>query len=128
MSTRSAIGYMTPTGNVRAVYCHFDGHIDGIGSVGETLHENYAAAYKVAQLVENGDISSLGTEIAKSVYYGRDRKEDDTNTKAFVSVDEFMDEFGDDFEYIYLYTRAGWTVSDNGKTFVNLASLKIVHA
>lgn len=122
MSTRSAIGYMTPKGNLRAVYCHNDGYLDGVGRM---LNENYQAAYKVGQLVETGDLSSVDKEIADCVYFGRDRGEEDTETNQFDSLKDFMGNYGEDFEFVYVYTTKGWTVCEISEylgefEFVNL--------
>ena len=73
MSTRSAIGYLTPNGNVRAIYCHWDGYVNN--GVGEMLINEWQSAYRVAQLVESGNMSQLGIDIKSSVFYGRDRGE-----------------------------------------------------
>jgi len=107
MSTRSAIGYMTPNGSVRAVYCHFDGYVTN--GVGETLVTEWQAAYRVAQLVESGDMSQLGYDLTDCIIYGRDRGETDASTNEFESVLEYI-KFYDDCEYFYLYTRDGWLV------------------
>jgi len=120
MSTRSAIGYMTPTGSVRTVYCHFDGYI--IDGVGEMLATEYQAAYRVAQLVEMGDISSLGRTPFTTTFYGRDRKETEIETQEYSSVQAFVDNYGDDFEYIYMYGRDGWLVKTEGRDWTRLDS------
>ena len=64
MGTRSAIGYKTPEGKVRGIYCHYDGYIAHNGKI---LQEHYQAAYKVAQLVELGDMSTMGEEVGVQV-------------------------------------------------------------
>ena len=124
MSTRSAIGYLTPNGNVRAIYCHWDGGV--LNGVGETLITEWQAAYRVAQLVESGDMSKLGVDLKDSVFYGRDRGESDTDTNEFESILEFSSSYlGDgeynDCEYVYLYTRDGWLVqTEKRKTFTRV--------
>ena len=123
MGTRSAIGYKTPEGKVRAKYCHYDGYVAHNGRI---LQEHYQAAYKIAQLVELGDMSTLDAEIGvqvdfddraaqegQCVFYGRDRGESGTHAQEFDTVQEFVDYYTDSgCEYFYLHTAAGWIVHD----------------
>lgn len=123
MGTRSAIGYKTPEGKVRAKYCHYDGYVAHNGRI---LQEHYQAAYKIAQLVELGDMSTLDAEIGvqvdfddrasqegQCVFYARDRGETGTDAQEFDTVQEFVDYYaGAGCEYFYLHTAAGWIVHD----------------
>jgi len=123
MATRSAIGYKTPEGKVRAKYCHYDGYVVGVG---RTLQEHYQQARKIAQLVELGDMSTLDAEIGvqvdfddraaqegQCVFYGRDRGESNTEAREFETVQEFVEYYaGAGCEYFYLHTAAGWIVHD----------------
>jgi hypothetical protein len=120
MSTRSAIGYLTPNGNVRAIYCHWDGYVNN--GVGEMLINHWQPAYRVAQLVESGHMSQLGVDLKDSVFYGRDRGETvDISTDEFESILEFSSSYLGDCEYVYLYTRDGWLVqTEERKTFTRV--------
>ena len=119
MSTRSAIGYLTPNGNVRAIYCHWDGYVNG--GVGETLVTEWQSAYRVAQLVESGHMSQLGIDLKSSVFYGRDRGETDVSPEEFESMYQFSSSYLGDCEYVYLYTRDGWLVqTEKRKTFTRV--------
>jgi|TARA_R110000823_G_scaffold302616_1_gene423880 hypothetical protein len=119
MSTRSAIGYLTPNGNVRAVYCHWDGYVNG--GVGETLVTEWQSAYRVAQLVESGHMSQLGIDLKSSVFYGRDRGETDVSPEEFESMYQFSSSYLGECEYVYLYTRDGWLVqTEKRKTFTRV--------
>jgi len=123
MGTRSAIGYKTPEGKVRAKYSQYDGYVAGVG---KTLVEHYQAARKIAQMVELGDQSFLAAEIfpkgehsfnspeeGVTVFYGRDRGEEDTEAQEFDTVQEFVQYYaGAGCEYFYLHTSAGWIVHD----------------
>jgi hypothetical protein len=123
MATRSAIGYKTPEGKVRAIYCHYDGYVAGVG---HTLETDYQQARKIAQLVELGDASTLGAEVFGdkthsfntpnkdvTVFYGRDRGEANTETKEFDTVGDFVDYYeGAGCEYFYLYANGEWIVHD----------------
>jgi len=128
MATRSAIGYKTPEGKVRAIYCHYDGYVVGVG---RTLQEHYQEARKIAQLVELGDASVLepalfGTASHSfdtpdgdvTVFYGRDRGETGVEAREFDTVQDFVDYYtSSGCEYFYLHTAAGWTSSYPGCSF-----------
>ena len=51
MGTRSAIGYKTPEGKIRAKYSHYDGYPSYTGAI---LNEHFQEARKIAQMVELG--------------------------------------------------------------------------
>lgn len=133
MGTRSAIGYKTAEGKVRAKYSHYDGYVAGVG---RTLVEHYQAARKIAQMVELGDQSFLAPEIfptddthsfdspqeGVTVFYGRDRGESNVEAQDFDTVQDFVEYYADaGCEYFYLHTAAGWIVHDryNGGTDAN---------
>lgn len=122
MGTRSAIGYKTPQGKIRAKYSHYDGYVAGVG---RTLQEHYQEARKIAQMVELGDQSTLGAEIfpkgkdhsfntpeeGVTVFYGRDRGETGVEAQEFDTVQEFVDYYASaGCEYFYLHTVNGWVV------------------
>jgi len=125
MGTRSAIGYKTPEGKIRAKYSHYDGYVAGAG---KTLQEHYTQARKIAQMVELGDQSYMDKEIfpmpgsghkfgaaeeGVTVFYGRDRGETGVEAQDFDTVQEFVEYYaGSGCEYFYLHTSAGWIVHD----------------
>ena len=128
MATRSAIGYMTPAGKIRAIYCHWDGYVAGVG---HTLITHYTQARKIAQLVELGDASSLGAEVFGdsnhsfntpnedvTVFYGRDRGETGVETREFDTVGDFVDNYDRaGCEYFYLIQTGGeWIYHDRYNT------------
>lgn len=57
MSTRCTIAMKNDDGTLTAIYCHHDGYLSGVG---KTLLNYYQDPRKVRQLMELGDISSLG--------------------------------------------------------------------
>lgn len=146
MGTRSAIGYKTAEGKVRAKYSHYDGYPAYTGAM---LQEHYQEARKIAQLVELGDQSFLDKEIfptdsshsfntpqeGVTVFYGRDRGESDVGAMDFDTVQEFVDFYeGSGCEYFYLHTVNGWVVHDrymagkdaNGYPVFDLLETKLV--
>jgi hypothetical protein len=69
MATRSAIGYALPSGNVRAVYCHWDGSPSIQLPV---LEEHYNNVRKIQTLIRPGSMSNLRTEETWDSDYQRD--------------------------------------------------------
>ena len=60
MATRSTIALEYADGTVDQVYCHWDGYIDHNGKI---LFENYSNPFILRDLIDMGDISSLGPNI-----------------------------------------------------------------
>lgn len=130
MATRSAIGVVLATGQIQAIYCHWDGYPQGVG---RTLVKHYTDPVKIDQLMMLGDLSVLGSEIGeKHLFdqrfddgdprtgwcraYGRDRDEEETNSELFADREEFvtvMERSG--CEFFYLWTNGQWLVSQGGK-------------
>jgi hypothetical protein len=122
MSTRSRIGVMLDDGSIKQVYCHWDGYVEGVGL---TLIENYDSLDKAKELINLGDISSLGYKISTdlphtfdysvngvTVFYGRDRG--DAGTQPLIlSMDEWMSvAFSSYIDFYYLFTGGQWWVYD----------------
>ena len=121
MATRSRIGVMLDDGSVKQVYCHFDGYVEGVGL---TLIENYDSIELAKELINLGDMSSLGHKISTdephsfenpakgvTIFYGRDRGE--AGTQPYIlSIDEWLGEFSNFEDYLYLFTGGQWWVYD----------------
>lgn len=60
MGTRSTIALEFADGSVGVVYCHWDGYLSNNGKI---LLNHYMDPFKVRELIDLGDISSLGSEI-----------------------------------------------------------------
>jgi len=98
MGTRSLIGYIEKdTKKIYAIYCHWDGGIDGNGN---TLVKHYNSYEKVVELINLGMLSSLGATLNEC-----DRFENNGENKIFAydSKDEFMRGGGWDIEFRYLF-------------------------
>tara|TARA_B110000240_G_C13280999_1_gene360057 strand:- start:163 stop:633 length:471 start_codon:yes stop_codon:yes gene_type:complete len=138
MATRSAIAMKTPEGKIKAIYCHWDGYVDHNGKI---LINHYTDAEMVNNLIELGDLSTLGTVIGEKqnfdakhgnepelpmtddwcLAYHRDRGENwaDTSPQTMNDAVEFIDAFeGSACEYFYLFNGQDWLVS-NGKKDAN---------
>jgi hypothetical protein len=122
MATRSTIALEYADGTVDQVYCHWDGYLEGVG---KTLLDHYMDPFKVQELMDLGDISSLGLVIGEkhpfgpfelpgmstaeyenqfghmTTFYGRDRDEDGTTARRFASFDDYVENHQyEEFEYI----------------------------
>ena len=118
MSTRSYIAKELEDGSIRYIYCHFDGYVEHNGRI---LVDHYSDSDKVNQLLDLGDLSSLGEEIGEKqdfnnrtsktwcLAYGRDRGESDVEFKTFLSEQEFVDYYSDS-GYYYLFDHGVWYV------------------
>lgn len=143
MATRSTIAMEYPNGTVAQIYCHFDGYLDNNGSI---LNNHYRNPAKIAQLIDLGDLSSLGAEIGRKrpfdcphsygtpkweefqeqwrdqcLAYGRDRGETDTKAREFATVKDFEDNAQWE-QYNYAFRNGEWFVSDDdGRSWAKLA-------
>ena len=109
MGTRSAIGYLQPSGSVRAVYCHWDGYPDHQLPI---LKAKYNTLAKVKALIKPGSMSSLESNHTwdsesrdPQPLYHAERGHGDkpkTSSKAF---DYWRDQ---DCEYLYVFDGTKW--------------------
>ena len=137
MATRSTIALEFADGTVGKVYCHWDGYLDNNGKL---LLNNYSDPFKLRDLIDLGDISSLGPNIGDkhdfdspfkygtpeyeadmdarrqiTTFYGRDRGE--TGTEAVYYKDYADYRANCQFEeYNYILRKDGnWYVEFYGK-------------
>ena len=61
MATRSNIGILNEDGTITAIYCHWDGYPEGVGT---TLVNHYQDEDKVRELLSLGSISILAPIVA----------------------------------------------------------------
>lgn len=120
MSTRSSIGVKLPNGNIKAIYCHFDGYPSGVG---QTLTEHYTTEEKINALMELGDLSILGPEIGEKqdfddyqnrnrnwcLAYGRDRGESGQEAETYSNIKEWIGAIWVD--YHYLWNGTNWEIT-----------------
>ena len=62
MGTRSTIALEFADGTVEQVYCHWDGYLEHNGKI---LAEHYSDPFVLRELIDMGDMSSLGKVIGK---------------------------------------------------------------
>ena len=123
MGTRSTIALEYADGTVDQVYCHWDGYLDHNG---EILRQHYMDPFKVRDLMDLGDMSSLGPQLGEKhsfdiqakygtpeyeaeqevkrqmcTFYGRDRGEEGAKRKRFVDFTAYQNEHQyEEYEYI----------------------------
>lgn len=99
MATRSKIGYTRPNSlKVTAVYCHYDGDINGVGKI---LYENYSDLEKVKALISFGDMSSLEKTIENTDYYYK-RGETDIQPFEYENRRELLNpDIREEFTYVF---------------------------
>ena len=109
MSTRGAIGMQQPDGSVRAIYVHHDAYVAGVGAI---LGGWYETPEKVENLLALADLSSLGTTLADTVAYHRDRNEAMRMARNYHDIDAYRRNGKSDFgaDYLYLYDGGKWFV------------------
>jgi len=142
MATRSTIALEFADGTVQQVYCHWDGYLDHNGVI---LRDNYSNPFKLRDLIDLGDISSLGIEIGEkhafsqfelraeevqaykeltenwTTFYGRDRGETGIAPKKFKDFADYVENFQHE-EYAYILRTDGqWYVKCHSAEFVALA-------
>ena len=102
MATRSLIGTQVNGEIANIIYCHWDGYPD---HVGQLLVEHYNTPTTVAELLELGDLSTLGKTTDESVAYHRDKKEPKWMTESRdVKINELetvASDYGVDYVYIF---------------------------
>ena len=101
MGTRSFVGVMVGD-KCRAVYCHWDGYLEGVGAE----LQDYTTEAEVLELIADGDMSSLGD-------YYKDRGDTGTEPKEFDTFEEFYDYAdGSWAEYYYIFKDGVWYCGD----------------
>lgn len=130
MGTRSAIGYKTAQGTIRAKYSHYDGYV---AYTGVMLRESYTEQSKIEEMVELGDQSFLAPAIYPkgehsfespeegcTIFYGRDRGESNVDAKEFDTFAEFVDYYAGCWcEYFYVWDGQDWIVNDHSAKDAN---------
>jgi hypothetical protein len=144
MATRSTIALEFADGTIGQVYCHWDGYLSNNGKI---LFENYSNPFKLQELIDLGDVSSLRPTIGTkhpfshydvpdmtleqysdlyrdmTTFYGRDRNEVYTKARYFNDYEHFLVD-GQEEEYDYILRNvngvATWFVSDHGGDYMLL--------
>ena len=136
MGTRSTIALEFADGTVQQVYCHWDGYLDHNGQI---LQEHYSDPFKLRDLIDLGDMSSLGERIGtqhafdkapegECTFYLRDRKENGCEAKKFKDFEDYKKNHQyEEFEYILRCVdgRAVWFVKCHSEDWKTLEQAMI---
>ena len=115
MSKHSVIAVRLPDNSFKAVYCHFDGHVDETGA---TLAKNFDSQFKALSLVNLGDLSYVvGAENTSQVCaYHRDRSDPwrDVCPKEFKTRSDMLAVYSGSISYFYVFELDDqWHVYDS---------------
>ena len=111
MATRSVIAKLDDRG-IQAIYCHNDGYLSNNGKI---LDQHYQNEVKVDNLIAQGDISSLKDTISDTIFYHRDRGEDNKEAVNLNNETKLLEHAFEscDAEVVYMFAYGSWYVYDN---------------
>jgi len=117
MATRSIIAKLDDKG-VQAIYCHNDGYLSNNGKI---LDQHYQNEVKVDNLIAQGDASSLKDTIEDTIFYMRDRGEEDKHAEQFNDENVLLKYAFEecDAEVVYMFAYGSWYVYDNSDKIGN---------
>ena len=115
MGTRSTIALEYADGSVGQIYCHWDGYLEHNGKI---LFNDYTDPFKVRELLDGGDMSTLSERVDSCGFY-KNRWEDccseDCSQRMFKDFDDYRKN-GKFEEYNYILRRDGqWYVEFYGE-------------
>lgn len=90
MATRSTIALEFADGTVHQVYCHWDGYLSGVGA---QLQSEFSDPFALRDLIDGGDMSTIGEP-----YTGRG---EELVVRKFLDFAHYV-EHGQDEEYDYI--------------------------
>ena len=131
MGTRSTIALEYADGTVDQIYCHWDGYLDHNGVI---LRDHYSDPFKLRQLMDLGDMSSLAPNIGSQhafekapegecTFYKRDRNESGVGAKNFMDFEDYIDNHQyEEYEYILRQVegKAVWFVKCHDAPYTTL--------
>ena len=110
MGTRSTIALEYADGTVGQVYCHWDGYLSHNGKI---LLANYTDPFKVRELLDGGDMSSLSERVEGCSFYAE--RGEDCPQRMYKDFAEFQREMqGEEYNYI-LRKDGNWYVEFYGE-------------
>lgn len=133
MATRSTIAAKLQDGSYKAIYCHNDGYLSGVG---EVLLKHYTTPEKIEALLALGQISSLDAECTApedhsyenpqegyTVAYHRDRGEkwEDNAPGTGATYQEALRNAGGSQAFNYLWEDGAWRVDGQPLTAEEIA-------
>ena len=111
MATRSVIAKLDDRG-IQAIYCHNDGYLSNNGKI---LDQHYQNEVKVDNLIAQGDCISLKDTIKDTIFYHRDRGEDNKEAVNLNNETKLLEHAFEscDAEVVYMFAYGSWYVYDN---------------
>ncbi len=110
MATRSTIALEYADGTVGQIYCHWDGYLEHNGAI---LREHYKDPFKVRELLNGGDTSTLANDVEGCEFYTQ-RGEELNPQRMYKSFEEYTREAQFE-EYDYILRKDGqWYVQFYG--------------
>ena len=124
MATRSVIAKIEAKGiggaddTILAIYCHNDGYLSNNGKI---LDQHYQNEVKVDNLIAQGDASSLKDTIEDTIFYHRDRGEDNKEAVNLNNETKLLEHAFEscDAEVVYMFAYGSWYVYDNANGIGN---------
>jgi hypothetical protein len=116
MGTRSTIALEYADGSVGQIYCHWDGYLSNNGKI---LLNYYQDPFKLRQLLDNGDMSSLDTDVDGCAFY-KERGEDCPQNMYKDFPDYIENHQYEEYEYI-LRKDGDWYVKCHSSPYTLLA-------
>ena len=111
MATRSTIALEYADGTVGQIYCHWDGYLEHNGQI---LQQYYTDPFKVRDLLDGGDTSTLDNTVEGCNFYTQ-RGEELNPQRMFKDYAEYLREMQGE-EYNYILRRDGkWYVEFYGE-------------
>ena len=90
MGTRSTIALEFADGTVEQVYCHWDGYLSGVGA---ELQSDYMDPFALRNLIDEGDMSTIGEPYSN--------RGEDCPARKYATVTEYFVECqGEEYDYI----------------------------
>lgn len=124
MSTHSTIAVQYEDGTIQQSFCHWDGYLEHNGKI---LVDNYNTIDLAKTLIALGSISTLAERIfpgsghsynhpekGVTVFYGRDRGDNDTEPEIFNSYADYEQNGGGE-EFNYLFRNGHWECAFDDK-------------
>ena len=110
MGTRSTIAMEYADGTIGQIYCHWDGYLEHNGQI---LAKHYTDPFKVRELLDGGDTSTLSETVEGCGFYSQ--RGEDCPQRMYKDYAEFRREAQGE-EYNYILRRDGkWYVEFYGE-------------
>ena len=128
MATRSTIALEYADGTIGQVYCHFDGYLEHNGKI---LLEHWSEPFKLRELIDIGDVSSLSKEIGTkqtpmTIFYSRDYSRDTGEYSSTAMARTFVD--FQDYLAHHEYQEYEYILRKDGCWYVKFDSLPMFDA